>query len=276
MPGDPPPPVESTGARFVMLGRVALLLAALAAVAGGLLIGRRSAPVPAAADAPYLCPMHREVRAGAPGSCPICGMALERREAAAPGEPPELTPYGVRTVLARAGMREIRAPARADGARVVIALVRRDELAALASDEHGSFEPAGAGTAPVAVERRRDAPRPWDDDTVELSFDLDRGAPNLAPGVAGSVAFAPRRQRIAVVPETALLQAPEGPFLLVASHGDRVFTWRKVSIGRVTLGNVPIVDGVAAGERIATRRISFLEAERRLRDPASRHIEVGR
>jgi Cu+-exporting ATPase len=29
--------------------------------------------------ATYLCPMHAEVVRGAPGSCPICGMALEPR-----------------------------------------------------------------------------------------------------------------------------------------------------------------------------------------------------
>ena len=32
---------------------------------------------PAAPDAEYTCPMHPEVRQQGPGSCPICGMALE-------------------------------------------------------------------------------------------------------------------------------------------------------------------------------------------------------
>ena len=32
---------------------------------------------PAAPDAEYTCPMHPEVRQKGPGSCPICGMALE-------------------------------------------------------------------------------------------------------------------------------------------------------------------------------------------------------
>jgi P-type Cu+ transporter len=34
-------------------------------------------PAPVAADAIYTCPMHPEVRQIGPGSCPICGMALE-------------------------------------------------------------------------------------------------------------------------------------------------------------------------------------------------------
>ena len=40
--------------------------------------GGEPAPAPAgAADAIYICPMHPEVRQKGPGSCPICGMALE-------------------------------------------------------------------------------------------------------------------------------------------------------------------------------------------------------
>jgi Cu+-exporting ATPase len=35
------------------------------------------APSPAAPDAIYTCPMHPEIRQKGPGSCPICGMALE-------------------------------------------------------------------------------------------------------------------------------------------------------------------------------------------------------
>jgi Cu+-exporting ATPase len=58
--------------------------------------GRYLAPQPPppaapAAGATYTCPMHPEVRQIGPGSCPICGMALEPREAtAAPAPNPEL------------------------------------------------------------------------------------------------------------------------------------------------------------------------------------------
>src|SRR3954471_24283641 len=34
-------------------------------------------PTPAQPGALYTCPMHPEIRRAAPGSCPICGMALE-------------------------------------------------------------------------------------------------------------------------------------------------------------------------------------------------------
>src|SRR5262249_12265476 len=46
---------------------------------------------PAPADAIYTCPMHPEVRQVGPGSCPICGMALEPEVATAETGPnPEL------------------------------------------------------------------------------------------------------------------------------------------------------------------------------------------
>src|SRR5689334_8658642 len=44
--------------------------------------------LPAAAE--YTCPMHPEVVRNAPGTCPICGMALETRTPTADVENPEL------------------------------------------------------------------------------------------------------------------------------------------------------------------------------------------
>jgi hypothetical protein len=262
----------------VFFGRLALLLAAAGAVAGGLALGRRTSSSPsgpAAADARYFCPMHRDVRSATPGSCPICGMALERRESVA--EPSEIASYEVRVARAHTGTRAIRAPARAEAGGVVVALLHLDEIALLAPDERASFEPAGAGRAPIPVRRSAAPPRAWDDGTREVTFDADGGpGGGLAPGTPGSIAFAPRRQQIVVIPEGALLQAADGDYVMVASRDDKTFTRRRVVIGQVTFGNIPIVGGLAAGERIATRRTFFLDAGRRLRDPAASRIDVAR
>ncbi|TAK46929.1 MAG: heavy metal translocating P-type ATPase [Xanthobacteraceae bacterium] len=52
---------------------------------------RDAAPPPVAAGAIYTCPMHPEVRQPGPGSCPICGMALEPELVSAEAGPnPEL------------------------------------------------------------------------------------------------------------------------------------------------------------------------------------------
>jgi Cu+-exporting ATPase len=51
-----------------------------------------SEPPPAPEGTPYTCPMHPEVRQIGPGSCPICGMALEPEVASLEAAPnPELT-----------------------------------------------------------------------------------------------------------------------------------------------------------------------------------------
>lgn len=62
---------------------------ACSAVAG-YFIGARltcpeSMPVPAAAAATYVCPMHPQIVRDHPGNCPICGMELVRTDAAAAG-----------------------------------------------------------------------------------------------------------------------------------------------------------------------------------------------
>ncbi|MFI5002122.1 MAG: heavy metal-binding domain-containing protein, partial [Reyranellales bacterium] len=44
-------------------------------------------PTPAQAQAIYTCPMHPEIRQAGPGSCPICGMALEPVEISAESTP---------------------------------------------------------------------------------------------------------------------------------------------------------------------------------------------
>ncbi len=59
--------------------RVLLLALAAAALAAAVAIGLGGRQADRAATAVrYACPMHPEVRAGAPGECPICRMALER------------------------------------------------------------------------------------------------------------------------------------------------------------------------------------------------------
>jgi Cu+-exporting ATPase len=47
-------------------------------------------PSPAVQETQYTCPMHPEIIRDAPGSCPICGIALELRQITAEENNPEL------------------------------------------------------------------------------------------------------------------------------------------------------------------------------------------
>ena len=51
---------------------------------------KRPAPIAAAKDAIFTCPMHPEVEQVGPGTCPKCGMALEPKEASAEEDTSEL------------------------------------------------------------------------------------------------------------------------------------------------------------------------------------------
>ncbi|MDO8324688.1 MAG: heavy metal translocating P-type ATPase [Phenylobacterium sp.] len=56
--------------------------------------GRQAEPPPAPEGTIYTCPMHPEIRQVGPGSCPICGMALEPDLVTADSAPnPELTDF---------------------------------------------------------------------------------------------------------------------------------------------------------------------------------------
>ena len=64
---------------------------------------RAAPPVAGDADTTYTCPMHPEVRQQGPGSCPICGMALEPlTPSAASGDNPELVDMTRRFIVAAA------------------------------------------------------------------------------------------------------------------------------------------------------------------------------
>jgi len=80
----------------MMMKRIAIPVALVAAAAGGYMLGRdnqsahtapaeanaRAESAPAAAQQLYTCSMHPQVQLGSPGKCPICGMPLVPASAA--------------------------------------------------------------------------------------------------------------------------------------------------------------------------------------------------
>ena len=85
------------------------------------------------------------------------------------------------------------------------------------------------------------------------------------PGVVGWVVLAPKPCETLVVTYAGVVDAPDGHAVFVASSDGSSFTRRRVELGRVFHSLAAVLDGLAAGERIAIGNPFFLEAESRLR-----------
>lgn len=249
---------DSRAPRTAWLARVALLLAAVAAVAAAFGLAR-----PRHVD-PYACPMHAEVRAVAPGACPVCGMALERVKAAADVAAPAAFVVGrpdLVVVRPRVFSRELRAPARAEGdGREIAALLDADDLDAARTEEGGVFTAADGTAVPIAA---LEAPVvAADDATTWVRF---RAATAVPPGAIGRVSWPARPRAALALPDTAIIRDAEGPYVLVAAEGAPMgVEKRKVRVGKGFQSLAVVVSGLAPGERVVADGAFTWDAERRL------------
>ena len=276
---------------LVVAGRVMLLLlACIATVSAFALSQARDRSVSATSER-YVCPMHPEVVSAEPGPCPICRMALEQVMAAPPAAPqaaastpssgvpsgtvaptfslPESTSRE-HSVIGAAKRRvfalEVRAPAWLGPDRLVTAVLYQDELAGLVPDEHAEFFGASAPGTGVDVRRTADPPAAWDASTSRVHFRLSQDARDIAPGEVGWVRLAPRPRELLVVPSSAILYSPDGPYVLGSDAEGRTFHKRHVELGKVfTKQNLAVVlSGLNDGEPVVVGGTFFLDAERRL------------
>jgi len=270
-----------TGSRsLAVLSRVLLLVVAAGAAMSGALIALHDA-TPREAGARWVCPMHPDIRAAVPGTCPICGMALERAGGAAVaasrrGMPDELDFAAVENVrrhniVAFVRKRsllfteqELRAPATVDADGTIAAIFYDDQIAVLRAGEPGTFTPGDAPAAAVPV-RRIDRPvTRADASTSRVAFRPASADPALRTGRAGWLEVAPRPRQVLAVPASAVLQAPEGPYVLAATGGF-AFEKRPIRVGEnfQKQGFVVVLDGLRPNERVVARAAFFLDADRR-------------
>src|SRR4029077_20541603 len=92
-----------------------------------------------------------------------------------------------------------------------------------------------------------------------------RAAGPLQPGQVGWLEMAPRPRQVLTVPVSAVVQSPEGPYVL-ASLGGFKFEKRPIEIGETFLkeGFAVVLSGLHVNERVVARATFFLDAERRL------------
>lgn len=278
-PSSDAPPVSR---RFIVAARIVLLLLGAGALTAAVLIAVHG---PGAADSGvyYACPMHLEVRASASGQCPICRMALERagRDSAAssmhPAKMADTTAMEnvrkhriidfvyQRTLLFDA--RELRAPAWVENDGTVTALFYIDQIAALAADEPASFSPTQAPEIAVHMRRTADPPVRWDRSTSRIRFRLHAAGASarLRPGEVGWLEAARKSRAVLAVPASAVLQSPEGPYVL-AAVGNYKFEKRPIEIGETfqKQGFAVVLSGLRANDRVVSRATFFLDADRRL------------
>jgi hypothetical protein len=219
--------------------------------------------------------MHPDVIAAEPGLCPICRMELEPVSVSGPGAHSatvNASTFHAYDYVRRRGLgQDLRAPAWVEGDGVIAALLYKDEIATLTPEEGAVFAPSTAPSAGVEVYRAPEQPTPWDRSTSRVRFRVTQHPMAAAPrpGEIGWVRLAPKRLEPLVVPYSAVLEAAEGPYVLVASADGRTLSKRPVEIGRVLGGTAVVLSGLRQHERVLVRSAFFLDAERRLRREAA-------
>lgn len=282
----PPPERPPVSRSLIIAFRLGLLLVAAGAVAAATVIGF-SGRAGSEAGALYACPMHPEVRGPAPGECPICRMALEPigrdpmagRHADMPGVP-DITAVDnirkhrivdfVRSRSLLAPIREMRGPASVGQDGAITALFYNDQIQSLNADEPGTLALTRAPGTTFAVRRTGDPPVAWDRATSQVRFRIDshaRRSTGPAPTVndVGWIELEPKARTVVAVAATAVLQSPEGPYVLAWTGAGR-FEKRPIAIGETFLkyGFAVVLDGLKPHDRVVSRAAFFLDADRRM------------
>jgi hypothetical protein len=255
-----------------------LLLVSIAA--GGLVVavvarrvGNDPAPAAASTQPSFVCPMHPEVKSSSPGDCPICRMALEPIASTATGEPAalqlttvakELRAFdAVSRVKRFETSQEMRFAAWAETQDLGIALVYKDQAKLLVPGEEGQFWLLSTPGPGSLVRVGNEPPEPWDGSTVRVRIHAAPGV-TLPANSSGSVKFATRERKDLVIREGALLRAPDGPYVLVATNDRHTLTKRRIEVGSVVYGYASVISGLKEDEWVVALHAFELDTARRL------------
>ncbi|HEY7375860.1 MAG TPA: heavy metal-binding domain-containing protein [Polyangia bacterium] len=286
-PGDASGGDSAAGPRSLIVGlRVFLLIVAASAVVLAITIATGGRGRGGDALIRYACPMHAEVRSAGPGECPICRMALEPigfvpgaagkpyQEAAGMVDLRAIDNVKKHNIIDFVRQRtllpvqsELRGPAWFDERGTISAVFYNDQIEAMAPDEAGSFRLTSAPDTTFEARRTVDAPVAWDRSTSLIHFRPVAKVPARSPaGQAGWLEVAPRPRQVLTVAASALLQSPEGPYVLAWSGHGYSFVKRPIQIGETFLkeGLVVVLSGLEPHDRVIARATFFVDADRRM------------
>jgi hypothetical protein len=174
---------------------------------------------------------------------------------------PRLPTGAVEPVRSQVVTEPFLAPAWLEGEHVV-ARVYDDALGALAAEDALRFHPSSSPSDVIPVQASSGPFPVWDRSTSRVELPLGPGR-RLPSGTVGWVEGPPRTRTLRLVSLSALLEGPEGTYVLVRSPGGE-FEPRPVRIGRTLDGTAAVMSGLEDGERILVRSAFFVDAERRL------------
>jgi multidrug efflux pump subunit AcrA (membrane-fusion protein) len=148
----------------------------------------------------------------------------------------------------------------------VVVLLSRDQLPTLDSAEAVTFSPTMMPATVVDVRLVAGPAKEWDRSLSLVRFQLIAGtpAPRMQPGTVGWVKFPARPRHVQVIPAGAVLESPDGPYVLVIAPDRGTASKRPVGVGRTVTGLAATVSGLDLREQVVSANAFFWDAERRL------------
>ena len=110
--------------------------------------------------------------------------------------------------------------------------------------------------------------------TVRVRFAIDNPDGALRPGVYGTVSFASSAREALTVPRDSLVDTGESQHVFVRAR-DGTLDPRVVKLGGRIADRVEVLDGLEAGETIATSGVFLIDSESRLRATGAAPAHAG-
>jgi hypothetical protein len=143
-------------------------------------------------------------------------------------------------------------------------LLYGDQLPTLEPGEHAVFSATADPHAELAVTLAPGAPERWDRSMSLVRFAPAPGAATPGPGTVGWVKFAARPRHLEIIPANAVLQSPDGPYVLVFARERGTAAKRSIEVGRTFTGVSAVLSGLSLREQVVSVNAFFWDAERRL------------